>query len=140
MLQILPSKRMEVHLKIIGTIFIILSFIHLFFPKYFHWKQQLAQLNLINRQMMKVHTFFIALIVFLMGILCLKNSTALVATGLGKTISLGLFIFWSARLMVQIFIYSPKLWLGKPFETTIHIIFLSLWIYASWIFLTIFYI
>ena len=128
---------METHYKIIGSILIFLSLVHVIFPKYFHWKKELQSLSLINRQMMSVHTFFIALTVLLMGILCLTNTKDLITTPLGKTISLGFGIFWTVRLIFQFFVYSPMLWKGKKIETIIHIVFSLLWIYLSSIFLVV---
>ncbi|MDX8569797.1 hypothetical protein OZ668_17500 [Elizabethkingia sp. HX XZB] len=128
---------METHYKIIGSILIFLALVHVIFPKYFHWKKELQPLSLINRQMISVHTFFIALTVLLMGILCLTNTKELITTPLGKTISLGFGIFWTIRLIFQFFVYSPMLWKGKKFETTIHIVFSLLWIYLSYIFLAV---
>jgi hypothetical protein len=129
---------MEFHLKIIGTLLIVLAIIHVLFPKYFDWKSELKSLSLINRQMMEVHTFFVALIVLLMGILCISCSSELVTTSFGRKISLGLGIFWVIRLLFQFFVYSSKLWKGKTFETTIHILFSVLWIYLSIIFFKIY--
>ncbi|WP_407481710.1 hypothetical protein [Elizabethkingia meningoseptica] len=126
---------MEIHYKIVGVLLMILALIHLSFSKRFHWKEELRGLSLINRQMMVVHTFFIALTVFLMGVICLTNTEALITTPLGKTISLGFGIFWIIRLVFQFFVYSPDLWKGKRFETIIHIIFTLLWIYISSVFL-----
>jgi len=126
---------MEIHLKIIGILLMTLALIHIFFPNYFNWKEELKSLSLINRQMMSVHTFFIALVVFLIGILCLTSATDLIQTRLGKAISFGFGVFWTARLFFQLFIYSPKLWKGKKFETTIHIIFILFWTYLSGVFL-----
>lgn len=114
-----------------------LGLIHIFFPKYFNWDKELKSLSLINRQMMTVHTFFIALTVFLMGLLCFTSSTELIETNLGKKISLGLGIFWTVRLFIQFFGYSTELWKGKTFETAMHIIFSLLWVYLSGIFFTI---
>lgn len=126
---------MEIHFKIIGTLLIVLSFIHLAFPKYFNWNEELGPLSLINRQMMYVHTFFIAFVVLLIGILCLTSSDELVSTALGKKIDLGLGIFWLARLFIQFFGYSSLLWKGKSLETGIHILFSLLWIYFTAVFL-----
>ena len=128
---------MEIHLKIIGVLLIALASIHIFFPKYFNWKEELKALTLVNRQMMMVHTFFIAFVVFLIGLLCLTSATDLSQTKLGKTISVGLGIFWATRLIFQLFVYSTKLWKGKRFETTIHIVFTILWIYLTSVFLWI---
>lgn len=128
---------MHLHLKIIGALLIILALVHIAFPKYFNWEKELSSLSLINRQMITVHTFFIALTIFLMGLLCLTSSNELIETTLGKKISLGLGIFWTIRLIIQFFGYSSKLWKGKAFETTVHILFTFLWTYLSFIFWTI---
>lgn len=128
---------MELHLKIIGILLIVLAIIHVIFPRYFNWKEELARLSLINRQVMQVHTFFISLLLLLMGILCFTESSALTKTALGQKIAFGLFIFWSARLLVQFFGYSSELWKGKRFETTVHILFSFMWSYFSLIFLCI---
>lgn len=128
---------MHLHLKIIGIVLIALAMVHIIFPRYFNWNKELNSLSLINRQMMTVHTFFIALLVFLMGLLCFTSSNELIGTHLGKKICLGLGIFWAIRLVIQFFGYSSELWKGKTFETTIHIILIFLWIYLSFIFWTI---
>jgi hypothetical protein len=116
----------------------VLAFFHTFFPKYFNWKKELESLSLINNQMMYVHTFFVAVIVFLMGLLCFFCAADLINTRLGKQLSLGLFIFWGLRLLFQFFVYSPKLWKGKFFETAMHIVFSLLWVYLTAIFLVIY--
>lgn len=126
---------MEVHINIVGALLIMLAVIHIIFPRYFNWKNELAGLSLINRQMMQVHTFFLAFILFLMGILCLSSASDLVSTSLGKRICLGFSIFWGLRLLFQFFVYSPKLWRGKAKETIIHILFALLWIYFTLVFL-----
>lgn len=130
---------MEIQLKIIGVLLILLSLLHLAFPKYFGWKQELNTLSLINRQMMYVHTFFIALTVLLMGIMCFTLSADLVSTSLGRNISLGLGVFWVVRLYFQFFGYSSELWKGKTFETAVHILFTILWLYLSGVFLYIYF-
>lgn len=130
---------MEMHFKIIGVLLITLALVHISFPKYFNWEKELKSLNLINRQMMTVHTFFIALTLFLMGLLCLTSSKELIETNLGKKISFGLGIFWTVRLFIQFFVYSTSLWKGKKFETFMHIIFSLLWTYLSIIFVTTYF-
>jgi hypothetical protein len=126
---------MEIHFKIIGILLIGLALTHAVFPKYFKWKEELASLSLINKQMMLIHTFFIAVVVFLMGILCLSSSYQLIETELGKKVSFGIGIFWLLRLFIQFFWYSPKLWKGKIFETIVHVAFSILWMYLSVLFL-----
>ncbi|HCS21164.1 MAG TPA: hypothetical protein DIW47_11505 [Bacteroidetes bacterium] len=128
---------MELNIEIIGVLLVILSFIHVGFPKYFNWKTELKLLSPINRQMMGVHTFFIALMVFLIGLLCLTSASDLMETKLGNTLCIGLALFFTIRLFFQFFIYSPELWRGKKFETTMHILFSLFWVYASGVFIWI---
>lgn len=129
---------MELHLKIIGFCLIGLGLVHIIFPRQFNWKQELGSLSIMNREMMYVHTFFIAFTLFLIGLLCLTSSTELISTTFGKRISLGLGIFWILRLFVQFFVYSSKTWRGKRLETIIHILFSIFWTYLSVIFILIY--
>ncbi|MBJ6117502.1 hypothetical protein JAO76_04830 [Pontibacter sp. BT310] len=130
---------MELHFKVIGAILIVLALVHIIFPRYFNWVEELKPLSLINRQMMTTHTFFIALTVFLMGLLCLTSANELIVTDLGKKISLGFAVFWMIRLYFQFFGYSAELWEGKRFETIVHVLFSCLWSYLSVAFLTAYF-
>lgn len=125
---------MIIHITIVGILLLLLSLIHIWFPRVFKWKSNLKDLSLINRQMMYVHTFFIGLILFLMSILCLYQPVDLMTTSLGHRLCTGLGIFWAIRLVVQLFIYSSALWKGKNKETLIHILFVFLWMYLSGVF------
>jgi hypothetical protein len=125
---------MTIHLRIIGGLFIALALIHVIFPRYFRWSEDLRPLSLINRQMMWVHTFFIALTVLLMGLLCLTTAEELASTLLGRRVCAGLTVFWVIRLVVQLVGYSSALWKGKRFETVVHVVFTAFWVYVSAVF------
>ena len=125
---------MELYLKIAGLFLVVLASAHVVFPKYFNWKQELSFLSAVNRQMMYVHSFFIAFGILLMGILCLTSAAQLVETTLGRRISLGLGLIWTARWGIQFFGYSSTLWKGKTFETVMHILLAILWTYLSIVF------
>jgi hypothetical protein len=129
---------MEPLIKITGVLMILLSSIHLVFPKRFEWKKNLQGLNLINKEMMYIHTFFVALVVFLMGLLCIISAADLVRTKLGKRICFGFFVFWGIRLILQFFGYSSALWKGKKFETIMHVVFSILWVYLTTVFLVVY--
>ncbi|CAN5335115.1 hypothetical protein BH09BAC5_BH09BAC5_28110 [soil metagenome] len=130
---------MILNLEIIGSLLLLLAFFHIPFPKKFEWKKELASLSLLNRQMLYVHTFFIALVVFLMGLFCLVSAKEIVETTIGRRVALGFGIFWLARLIIQFFGYSSDLWKGKTFETSIHIIFSIFWFYLSFSFFEIYF-
>lgn len=129
---------MILHLKIVGLWLMILGLAHSGFFKYFDWKEQLRPLNLLNRQIYLSHTFFIALIVFLMGALCFFKGNLIIGNELGKLLSLGFSLFWGLRLLFQHFFYSSKLWRGKRFETIVHIGFSLIWLYQTILFFLIY--
>ncbi|MEP7076812.1 MAG: hypothetical protein ABI878_13480 [Acidobacteriota bacterium] len=128
---------MEPHLKVVGLLLIGVAVMHVPFPMQFQWKKELGSLSLLNREMMYVHTLFVALTILLIGLLCLSSANDLANTPLGKRICLGLAIFWGTRLVVQFFGYSSELWRGKIFETTMHILFSILWVYVTVVFAAI---
>jgi hypothetical protein len=125
---------MILQLSIIGWLLVVLSLAHAVFPRYFNWRTEFQTVSLINRQMMYIHTFFVALVVFLMGVLCLTCQTELLLPGLGQKLALAFAVFWTTRLVIQFWGYSAELWRGKRFETTVHILFTAFWTYLSGVF------
>jgi len=101
---------MKLIIEIMGCGLIVLALIHAVFPKVFDWKKELAGLSLINQQLMTVHTFFIALAVFLNGLLCVTCADELMNTSLGRKLCLGLsfsvYLVFSDRSI-------PFCWLGR---------------------------
>jgi hypothetical protein len=126
---------MQTPLEITGGLLMALALLHAVFPRYFRWKEEIAGLSLLTRQILYVHTFFIALTVFLMGLLCVTSAADLKHTPLGRRICLGLGLFWGIRLVIQFFGYSSKLWRGKPLETFAHVAFTLFWAWLTGLFL-----
>jgi Na+/glutamate symporter len=115
-------------LQTLGIVLILLALVHVIFPRYFHWREELAGLSLINREIMQVHTFFIALMVLLMGLLLVSSAELLTTTVLGRRVSGGMAFFWGVRLVCQFCWYSSENWKGKRFETVMHVLFTMLWL------------
>ena len=115
-------------LESLGWVLMVLAFAHAVFPRYFHWREELQKLSLVNKEIMEVHTLFIALTVGLMGLLLLTSAELLATTELGRRVAGGMALFWGVRLIVQFFGYSAELWKGKVFETAVHVCFTFLWL------------
>lgn len=128
---------MKTLIEITGGLLIALALLHVAFPRRFRWREETADLGLLTRQILYVHTFFIALTVFLMGLLCVTSADDLMHTELGRRISMGLAAFWGIRLVIQFVGYSPELWRGKAFETTMHVLFSLFWAFLTLLFLRI---
>jgi Mn2+/Fe2+ NRAMP family transporter len=125
---------MRLLIEIGGAGLILLALIHAIFPRLFRWREDTKDCTLLTRQILHVHTFFIALTVFLMGALCVTSAAELLGTALGRRVLGGLALFWFCRLLVQFFGYSPALWKEKPFETAVHCLFILLWSLLSAVF------
>ena len=120
----------ELHLKIAGALLIVLGIAHSTFPRRFGWKDELARLSLLNRQMFLVHVFFIALTLVLMGSITLFYTKALLQPSpLSRVILVGVVIFWVCRLFIQFLVYDSSLWRGNAFNTWMHVMFSCFWIY-----------
>lgn len=122
---------MIIHLHIIGVLLLVLAVAHVDFPRYFQWRKEVAGLTLLTQQVFFVHHAFIGITVGLMGLLTLLHAHELISTPLGNNICLGFAVFWLIRAFCQVFVYSPLLWRGKAFETTVHVLFLAFWIYMT---------
>ncbi len=122
---------LTLHLRCIGVLLMLLALVHVDFPRRFGWSVELRPLSLINRQIIQVHTFFIALLVALNGLFFLLQAEELLKPSpLARAISVGLLVFWGLRFVFQFFVYDSQLWRGKRFETVIHIVFTIFWLYS----------
>lgn len=94
---------------------------HVFLPKQLKWKEDMAKVSLVNRQIFFVHVFFIALFVAMTGLLSLCFAQALLEkTVLSRVVLFGLITFWAARFVTQIFIYDSRIWHGNRARTMVH--------------------
>jgi hypothetical protein len=104
-------------------------------PKRFRWREEMATLSLLNRQIFQAHAVFLVLTLALISALLLTSSDALLEpTRLSRAILIGLTIFWTLRLVMQWGFFSPALWRGHRFNTAMHYLFSAIWIYVSTVF------
>ena len=122
---------MIVHLRIVGALMALLVVMHLFVPGRLRWREELARLSTINRQIFYVHTIFIVLLLALLAVLFAAYAEALLEPGpLSRAVLTGLTIFWTLRLLTQWFVYSPEVWRGNRFNTAVHAVISVVWIYV----------
>jgi hypothetical protein len=121
---------LRVHLQIVGALLMSLGLAHTFFSRYFGWQKELLSLSLLTRRIFKVHCFFIALTVMLLGACSLFYADALLETSpLSRVLLAGMVLFWLCRLFVQVFVYDSAIWRGRRFYTLMHAAFTLLWFY-----------
>jgi hypothetical protein len=123
------------HLRIVGLAMAGLAVLNLFIPRRFRWREELARLSLLNRQIFQAHAIFLVLTLGLFSALLLTSSDALLEpTPLGRAILIGLTIFWALRMLMQWVFYSPAIWRGHRFNTVVHYAFSVLWVYVCAVF------
>jgi hypothetical protein len=122
---------LAIHLKIVGFLLIFLGLAHAGFARHFKWKEECERLSAFNRQMFRVHCFFIALTLVLLGACSLFYTKALLEPSpLSRVFLAGIVIYWLCRLFIQFFVYDSSLWRGQRFNTTMHVLFSVLWLYV----------
>ena len=123
---------LTIHLRIVGTILLLLGVSHGFFNRYFGWQQELAGTSIFTRRVFFVHNFFIGLTVALFGAGSLFFAGALLHPELLSRIVLaGMTLFWLCRLLAQFVAYEPAIWRGDRFRTMMHAAFAVLWCYVT---------
>ena len=121
---------LELALRLAGVLQLALAALHLGFPRRFRWKEELARLSLLNRQIFVVHTVFICLVLSMFGALSLfATETLLARSRLALLVLAGIEAFWALRLVFQWFVYDARLWRGQRANTLLHFGFTGLWIY-----------
>jgi hypothetical protein len=121
-----------IHIKTVGALLLMLAAAHVVFPKRFNWREELARLSLLNRQIFLVHCFFICLLLVLMGTLSVFYTDALLQPSpLARLVLFGLTLFWGLRLLTQLFVYDRALWRGNRFNTVAHFLFTGFWSYCT---------
>jgi len=116
-------------LRIAGVGLIALSLLHIPIGRQLKWREDCLQLTPMNASVFHVHTFFVCLVLVIMGLPCLVDPEIFLApTRAGAWLTWSFAAFWLARLYCQFFVYKADLWRGKRMETVIHYWFTVVWI------------
>ena len=120
----LHSAAIVIQLRVTGAMIALLVLVNLVVPRRFHWREEMARLSLLNRQIFQVHAVFLVLILAMMSALLLTSADALLVPGrLSRALLTGLVLFWGLRMAMQWWFYSPETWRGNSFNTLMHIVF-----------------
>jgi hypothetical protein len=133
----IDSGVLLVHLRVVGGVMAGLVVVNALIPRRFHWREEMARLSLLNRQIFQAHAIFLVLTLALISGLLLTCADALLEpTPLARAILTGLTIFWTLRMLMQWLFYSPAIWRGNRFNTRMHYLFSAIWIYVTGVFVT----
>ena len=123
------------HLRVVGVLMAALVVINLCVPRHLRWREDMARVSLVNRQIFQAHTIFLILTLAMFSVLLLALGDALLEpTRLSRAILGGLTLFWGLRLIMQWAFYSPAIWRGDRFNTVVHYVFSAIWVYITGVF------
>lgn len=124
-----------VHLRIVGLVMVWLVAVNVYVPRRYRWREEMARLSLLNRQIFQAHNVFLVLTLALLALLLLiSGDTLLEPTRLSRALLFGLTLFWALRMLMQWWFYSPAIWRGHRFNTVMHYVFSAVWVYTTAVF------
>jgi hypothetical protein len=122
-------------LRLAGAGLLLLAVLHIPIGRELRWREDASRLTATNQAIFHVHTFFICLMIVMMGLPCLLNPQVFVEQSrAGAWLTWSFTGFWAARLYCQFFVYSSDLWRGKRREIIIHRVFTFVWIALTGLF------
>jgi hypothetical protein len=122
-------------LRTAGAGLILLAILHIPIGKQLKWVEDARRLTPVNASIFHVHTFFICVVLVMMGLPCLlEPDIFLNPTPAGRWLTWSISAFWATRLYFQWFVYPPDLWRGKRLETWVHAWFTLVWAALSALF------
>ena len=71
------AQTLLVHFRVVGVVMAGLVVVNLFVPRRFHWREEMARLSLLNRQIFQAHAVFLVLTLALFSALLLTCGDAL---------------------------------------------------------------
>jgi hypothetical protein len=105
-------------LRVVGASLIVLSLFHAVLWRTLGWGEEVVRLSPLNARVFAVHVFFIAFVLFALGLLSLvEPELLLVPSELARLLLMGVVVFWIARLAIQPLVFDRVMqagWMRSP--------------------------
>jgi hypothetical protein len=115
-------------LQFAGVTMIALALAHFGLSKLLAWQEDTQKLRPINRQVFIVHTVFLAVGIFLLGLVCLFFAPSfLEKTTLAAVATACFAMCWLSRLICQIFVFRSEITKNKRLNDFLQVAGMMLW-------------
>src|SRR5436190_2993762 len=114
---------MKTLLETIAMLQVAIAMLNLFLVPLLKWKEELARVPLLLREVFQVHAWFISITVTIFGIITCRFADEL-STGsnpLGRWLAASIGLFWLIRTVLQVTYYSRSHWRGQFGRTVVHV-------------------
>ena len=114
---------MRILLEIIAGLQIGIAILNLFLVPLLKWKEELARMPLLLREVFQVHVWFISITLTIFGVLTLRFGQELAAptAPLARWLLAAIGSFWLIRTVLQVSYYSHSHWRGNLSRTIVHV-------------------
>jgi hypothetical protein len=111
-----------------GLGLVVLSLFHVVLWRMLDWGREIERLSPLNARVFAVHTFFIAFVLFGLGLLSLlQPDLLLVPSALARWLLVGVVAFWLARLVIQPLVFDPAMVSGWTRSLPLRVAALLVW-------------
>src|SRR5262249_10307081 len=115
-------------LRLAGFGLVVLSLFHVVLWRALDWGREIEGLSPLNARVFAGHTFFIAFVLFGLGLLSLLEPELLLApSALARWLLFGVVAFWLARLVIQPLVFDPAMVSGWTASRPLRVGALALW-------------
>lgn len=108
---------LELALRAAGVSMVALALFHLALWRMLDWGRETTALSPLSARVFAVHTFFVAFILFLLGLLsALAPDLLLAPSALARWLLVGVVALWIARFVAQPLVFDPAMdrgWTGS---------------------------
>jgi hypothetical protein len=104
----MTAQELQIALRIAGLMMVGLVAANFVATKRLRYHQNLANCEVMVRQIFHVHCAYIIAIVGSLGVLCLGWPQLLLADGMGRVLSGFFGAFWASRVIVQLTYYDKE--------------------------------
>ena len=115
------SKSQSVLLSISAGYSIAFAIFHIFFWRIFEWRKDLGRLTFINRCVMQILNLCLTFVFVLFACLAIAHREEMVGTALGRSLLVGISVFWFLRMIEQVFFFGLK----RPVSIVFTLVFLA---------------
>ena len=119
----LMTSRVILLLEIAATLQLGVAVLNLFLVRLLDWRQELARVPLLMREVFQVHVWFISITLAIFGVLTWRFAFE-IASGqnpVAQWLAFGIGAFWAFRTILQITYYSSSHWRGQVRRTVAHV-------------------
>lgn len=128
-------ETLSILLQLAGAGLILLAILHIPIGRRLKWREDAERLSAVNASIFHVHTFFICVVLVMMGLPCLLDPRVFLDKSRAAAwLSWSFAAFWIIRLYFQWFVYRADLWQGKRMETFMHWCFTFIWMALATLF------